>query len=315
MDEERIIEEQIDEIKILAEEEVVVSIENEETNLEVQDDTININVIEDEPFIVSAEEGAIEPNLRITADHSPYLPNQHTIGAITGLREELDEIERLKTVYSDGVNQANYYMWEDENPSRENRIGYFVSIHQKDSKIRICADNEDEFGVTVSSAGFIGGQNIVPKNEAYSLVVHSGVVGVRCETDVKTGDYVVSNDYGVAKKTDGTYGYLVTGLSTIDGTPYAIVSFTMPTTQMQNFAETTHEIKERMDGAEINIATAISVANAAYNKAKNAEASVENNNTQIGDQVSDIFDKIGSIEDDVGSLGGAVSNTHNSNTS
>ena len=35
-------------------------------------------------------------------------PNQHPIEAISGLRNELDEIERIKTVFSDKFNVANY---------------------------------------------------------------------------------------------------------------------------------------------------------------------------------------------------------------
>ena len=39
--------------------------------------------------------------------------DQHPISAITGLRDELNEIESLKTVYSDKTGFANYYKWHD----------------------------------------------------------------------------------------------------------------------------------------------------------------------------------------------------------
>ena len=51
--------------------------------------------------------------------------NQHPIKSITGLRAELDEIKKLKTVESDKLNIANYYKWHT---GAYDTHGYFVSI-------------------------------------------------------------------------------------------------------------------------------------------------------------------------------------------
>lgn len=307
MEEERFVEEQIEDIEIAEVNETVIPVIDETIMLSPQNEAIEASVEETEVFNVTISEDVGPHALKIVSDHAFDLPRQHSIGAIEGLREELDEIERLKTVYSDGKNQANYYMWQDENPNQENRDGYFVSIHQKDNKIRICKSDEDEFGVTVSDAGFIGNQNEeISRGSNYGLVVNSGLVSVRCETDVMAGDYVVSDDYGVAKKTDGTYGYLVTAISNVGNVGYAIISLTMPTTQMQKFSEIVQDVDERMDSAEINIATAISVANAAYNKAQVAQEWVQGNVENIAGDVVIIGGKVDEVVTDIDGLKDSV---------
>ena len=55
--------------------------------------------------------------------------NQHPITAITGLREELDNLEKLQTVFSDKYNHANYYKWQ---MAPETPTGLFVSCHTSD---------------------------------------------------------------------------------------------------------------------------------------------------------------------------------------
>lgn len=303
MDEERVLEEQIEEITNVEQNEYVVDVDNSDLDITIQSDIVTAEIENEELIELVVEESVGGTNLNIITDHYVDWPNQHTIGAITGLRQELDEIERLKTVYSDFINHANYYMWEDENPNGDNRDGLFVSMSKEYySRIKICASYEGEFGVTVSSAGFVGGQDVVGKDDRYSLVVHSGVVGVRCESDVNKGDYVVPNN-GVAAKTDGTYGYLVSAISNIGDLRYATISLNVPSTQMQKFSETVKDVDIRMDSAEINIATAISVANAAYNKAQNTVEYVNGNNEFIGGQLGDIIDRVENMEGQVGSFG------------
>lgn len=307
MNEERFVEEQIENINVAEVVDTVIPVLDETIILSSQNETIDASIEEDETFNVSISEDVGPHALKIVTDHSFGLPRQHSIGAIEGLREELDEVERLKTVYSDDKNQANYYMWKDENPNQENRDGYFVSIHQDDNTIQICTAEEDEFGVTVSGAGFVGYQNKeIPRGSNYGLVVHSGLVGVRCGTDVEQGNYVVSDDNGVAQKTDGTYGYLVTAISNINGVRHAIISLTMPTTQMQRFSETAQDVAKRMDSAETNIATAISVANAAYNKAQVAQEWVQGNVENIAGDVVIIGGKVDDIVTDVDGLKDSV---------
>lgn len=299
----------------------------EDNQIEIQTDIAGYSseVEEPEAIEVVVSEGLNGGiSLKVSADHSQYLPDQHTIGAITGLREELDEIERLKSVYSDGKNQANYYMWKPGVLSDVDKAGYFVSINPDDNLIKLCSSNEDVIGITVNAAGFIGGQDAkAPRDDKYALVVHSGIVAVRCELDpnnseqpcVKAGDYVVSNDYGIAKKTDETYGYRVVAISKIDGVWHAIISLLTPTTQMQYFSETAQDVTKRMGSAEENIAAAISVANAAYNKAQVAHNWAQGNVENIAGNVTIIGGKVDNIITDVDNLKGSVADsTAQSNT-
>lgn len=76
----------------------------------------------------------------------------------------------------------------------------------------------DVLGVTVPSSmvGFIGNQgdedNSKNDETKYALVATTGVVDVLCDHDVAVGDYVQPYACGWAKKSTGSYGYLVTAL-------------------------------------------------------------------------------------------------------
>lgn len=189
-------------------------------------------------------------------------PNQHPIVAIEGLREELDEIKTLKTVYSDKIGVANYYKW---NEGAYDVFGYFVSMKTPDT-IEICTGT-DIFGVTVDGTmvgGFVGGQDATTtRDNTYALVVTSGIAEVRCESGVAKGDYVVCNDIGIAKKTDTGCGYKVVGLETRDGTNYAIISLGVQACTTDVMGAKLQYLKEHMDSAEITISgLSNSIANA-----------------------------------------------------
>ena len=191
--------------------------------------------------------------------------DQHPITAITGLREELNDIEALDVVYSDERNQADYYLWEDENILQENRVGYFVSACSDINKIKMCTSDNDIFGVTVDKAGFIGAQSDIARDIKYGLVTTTGTVHVRCESSVDVGDYVVSNDYGYAQKNKN--GFKVVGRHLIDGVEYAEITLVTPINRICELSNDVEDLNQRMDDAETNIVAAINVANAAYNKA------------------------------------------------
>ena len=78
----------------------------------------------------------------------------------------------------------------------------------------------DILGVTVSAAGFVGNdENIIDTHTSakatdinYALVATTGVVDVLCSHDVVVGDYVFPTVSGLAAKSTGSYGYLVTAL-------------------------------------------------------------------------------------------------------
>ena len=207
-------------------------------------------------------------------------PNQHIISSISGLREELDSIEALQTFYSDKRGRADYYLWKDENKLKENRVGYFVSLSSEKvvdngvyaspnsgiGRVEIC-DGEKIFGVVVSDAGFIGWQDNIERNHKYGLIAIDGIVAVKCESNVAIGDYVLSNYYGMAKKSPNGYGYKVVAMENIDGLDHAIINLNASMENVSDFADDLTKLEGRVDKAETNIVSAINVATEAYNLA------------------------------------------------
>lgn len=192
------------------------------------------------------------------------MDGQHPISAIEGLREELDNIATLKTVYSNGKGIAQYYMW---NERIEDNIGHFVTKLSNDT-IKIIDDaNEDIFGVVVNDAGFICNQDDTPRDSSYGLVVYAGEVDVRCELDVKVGDYVISNDAGYAKKSTGGKGYKVTAVYKPHDTSFATISLVLSANQINDLGENVQDLSSRMTKAEADVTQAINTAQTAYNMA------------------------------------------------
>lgn len=277
------------------------------------------STVEETPAVSIAigEVSGVSLGTRVVVDHNASNPNQHTIGAITGLREELDNIKALQTIYSDKKQQADYYMWHDENATGDNRIGYFVSMHQSTSHdtlhgtlccIEICDGDHDVFGVTVANAGFIGGQEYsqvadgtkVGRNHQYGLVVHSGLAAVQCESNVQIGDYVTSNSHGIAAKTNGKHGYLVVTMSDINGVMHAVIALTQSSVVAKSIADDVDDLSDRMASAEYNITSVTNVANSAYAMAQGTKMQTE---SAIGSMQGQIGEAVGKVE----SMGGVVS--------
>ena len=269
---------------------------------------ITLDVLEDK----TVEEIEIEVNdlMGWSGDGSTHeglpdrnTPNQHIISSITGLEEILDEIEALKTVYSDGHNVANYYKWEGG--KAYDTYGYFVSLTSDPSEIKIC-EGSDIFGVSVDTAGFIGGQDAtVSRDNHYGLVVTSGLVDVRCELDINIGDCVVSNVHGYAKKADSNYGYRVLARVNKDGVEYAVIALGAQADKTNELGIELAEIQEQVDANYTNIISAVNVANQAYNKAADVETS---NQTMYG-VVNEAVGKVDRIATDVENLTTQVSNS------
>jgi len=237
-------------------------------------------------------------------------PNQHPITAITNLREELDSIEALQTVYSDKQGCADYYPWEDENPAQEDRVGYFVAICGDARTIKIC-NSEDIFGVVVDRAAFVGGRDHILENHtiggvgdvaqssAYGLVATAGTAVVYCETDVEVGDYVISNDDGFAKKSGGNFGYLVIAINELEDIRSATISLTIPSTALAAMSDDINIVNQRIDVAETNITSAINIANAAYKMASENDNSVITNEElleMIENAVADVNSDMSRVE-------------------
>ena len=264
-------------------EENISDVPHEETIQIIEVDEPEIyNIDSDEAFSSLGEQNE---QLNHSLMHGRDLPNQHPISAITGLRQELDNIESLKTVESDKKGYANYYMWDTSKElPPDNRVGYFVSIHTKDHKISICGDttyndgsynpikNRDEiFGVTVDSAGFVGWQHYdeedKPRNEKeYALVANTGIVKVRCFPSVVAGNYVMSSSDGRAKRTDNSHGYYVISIDEIDGNRCAVISLDSTMNQLYGLSKEVDSFNQRVDNVEINTVAAINAANAALKK-------------------------------------------------
>lgn len=226
----------------------------------------------------------------------------HPITAITGLREELDEIESLKTVYSDAYNVANYYKWKD---AAYDEYGYFVSIIPGTSEIEVCGGS-NIFGVSVETAGFVGGENAdVPRDNTYGLIATSGLVDVRCELEVNVGDCVVSNAYGYAKKADTNYGYKVLTRENKGGVEYAVIALGVQADVTNELGIELAGIQEQVDANYKNIISAVNVANQAYNKA----AEIEVSNQVMSGKVNEAVGKVNGVVADVEDLTTQVSSS------
>lgn len=196
----------------------------------------------------------------------------HPITAITGLREELDSIEALQTVYSDKKGNADYYEWADGLALGENGVGYFVTLNRDIRTISICT-GDDIFGVVVPDAAFVGGQDAVARDVHYGLVATSGAVHVMCELDVIEGDYVVANEHGKATKSTSGRGYKVVAQHDINGVPHAAINLSITADQVDLMGAELQSLDSRMGAAETNIVSAINVANEAYKKSQEATTS------------------------------------------
>ena len=229
--------------------------------------------------------------------HHRELDDAHPISAITGLREELNSIEALQTIYSDKKGNADYYEWADGHAIGENGIGYFVTLNEDDT-ISICT-GDDIFGVVVDSAAFVGGQDDVARDSHYGLVATTGVVLVRCELDVAEDDYVVSNSYGMATKSTSDCGYKVVALRNVNNAPHAIIRLNISADQINLMGAEIQDLDSRMDAAETNVVSAVNVANQAYQKALEAgttSADASNKAQNAIDTSNKVLDSVGSLE-------------------
>lgn len=281
---------------------VVTDAEAEITSIETTQDVI----VEQEPELVvdiSESMGWVSGDSRY---HDSLLgtdrEKQHPIRAIDGLKEELDNLKAIKTVYSDKFNVANFYEWKD---AAYDEYGYFVSLVPDTSTIQIC-EGTDIFGVSVESAGFIGGKStLAPRGNSYGLIVTSGLVDVRCELDIKVGDCVTSNAYGYAEKSNSDYGYKVLARENKDGVEYAVIMLGVQADITNAIGLEMAIIDERLDAAESNIISAVNIANQAYNKANEIDAS----NQSMSDKVDNALGVVDKVVSDVENLETQVSNS------
>ena len=252
--------------------------------------------------------GELNEELNHALLNNRELMDQHPITAITGLREELDSIEELQVVYSNEKRSADYYMWEDANPLKEKRFGYFVSLCEDVTKIKICT-GDNVFGVTVHDAAFIGGQSDTPRDAQYGLVVYSGFVAVKCASGISVGDYVIANVHGVAEKVNNGYGYQVVSTMKIDGENYVVINFQFQMSKMRAVVDAVDTLDERVKGSETNIISAINVATQAYNMANNTDRIVDEVLEKVGDAIVKVEQNKTEIEEVTGQVVIAAQNS------
>lgn len=274
---ENLINQTLEEYDVAADDEIHeidVDVEDVEPEVVVEEEIHDVTIEQEDETVIDISEsmGWVSGDNRY---HDSLLgvdsPNQHPITAISNLKEELDEIKRLKTVYSDKFNVANYYKWHD---ASYDEYGYFVSLVPNTDMIKIC-EGLDVFGVSVNTAGFVGGKYEDVPTGSYGLIVTSGLVDVRCETDVEVGDYVISNTRGYARKSDSDYGYKVFAKENKNGVEYAVILLGVQADLTNTLGIDLAQIKDRVDVNEKNIVSAINVANQAYNKSSEATSASE----------------------------------------
>lgn len=194
----------------------IVNVAESQSDIAMRETTTSVEISETAPDEVAVSEALTDDSDKISHYDlkDTDSKDQHLITSITGLREELNEIERLKTIVSDGRGFAEYHLWADGNPlladgTRENRVGYFVTLVDDTDRIKICtSDAENVFGVIVAenSAAIVGGK-LPPNSDGteadmgqYGLVCVIGSAQVRRMSNVVVGDYVVPNALGMAQK-------------------------------------------------------------------------------------------------------------------
>ena len=282
----------------------------------VEDDIYDIELDYAFPAVGEANEQNRHDNLMGRDE-----PDQHIITSISGLRDELDSIESLQTFYSDKRGRADYYLWIDGNIDKENRIGHFVSLSSETGdvvstfpnsnigKVYIC-NSEKIFGVVVSEAGFIGWQSDIERDHKYALITSDGIVAVRCETDVVVGDYVLSNYYGMAKKSDNGYGYKVVSIEYIGDVRYAVINLNASMEDVSNLAHNVSDIEKRVSLAEANITEMSDTITDIYNLALNGGGlggSIPDNFIQdVNNTLQDTMNTVNSWSDQISGANSAA---------
>ena len=217
----------------------------------------------DNTTVIEVEETPINPIGLTTNQHdlltNRFEPDQHSIGAITGLSEKLEEIQELKNFQpAKGKGYAEYWRWHKD-ASIPQYPGIFVRLTQDGENM--CIDHimdrtDNIFGVTVSKddVAFIGNEELTPIQDAetnaivgyestrdnqYALVCLVGAVKVRYESydDIRVGDYIKPASYGVAEKADAKDGYYrVCGVGSDLYGKYVIINLSLSASDVDNIS-------------------------------------------------------------------------------
>ena len=122
---------------------------------------------------------------------------------------KVTDLETPETLYALGADYAEYFEWEDGNPSKEDRTCLFVSIVHGTRKIKKAMYGEDVLGITSLDASIIG--NAAYKdNSSYSAIGMTGVMRIKDNGACVVGDYAIPGDNGIAIPSTNEAGYKVT---------------------------------------------------------------------------------------------------------
>lgn len=196
--------------------------------------------------------------------------NQHPIESISGLREELNEIEAVQIIYSSENGLGEFRKWHDDNPAGEDRTGYFVTMDAEEM-VKICDSTHDVYGISVKSSGFVGNQSEFDHSDdyAYALVGILGAMRVRTDGTARAGDYVVPNAYGEATLSENKYGYKVISIGSYPSYDYVTIAITPQSDALSR-------IESSLSGSQADIGNILIELNIAKDKADAAF-----NNSQI----------------------------------
>lgn len=221
----------------------------------------------DNTTVIEVEEKPMNASSISTNRHDElenlHSPNQHTIGAITGLSSRLENIESLKqNEAAKGKGYAEYWSWSNDDGTEPKGVGYFVSLVQRDDNnmyIKIAdQDGPQIFGVTIpkNTTAFIGNEEWEPiidqttkaitgyestRDASYDLVCLVGAAKVRYGSDtlnINAGDYVKPGNDGRAVKAannEGLYRVVSTGYNDTYGY-YVEINLSISASDVENIS-------------------------------------------------------------------------------
>ena len=270
----------------------------ENTNIEQQTEIIDIKMDEAFPYVSS--DGQIENHSLLKGRE---LSNQHPFEAIydaetqKNLKETLSNLDAVKRVYAKGSSFAEFKKWQDNNPSAENRAGYFVYIVPDSDTIAICGESNEVYGVTTTDAGFVSNQVESDRSDdwTYSMVSLIGAVKVRADETVRTGDYVVPNAYGEATISENNYGYKVLSMGSYPEYNYAVIALVPQSSTLNKVLGSLSdaqlsvgEILIRLDDVEGKADTAAGNAQIALNTSQMSSEEIDTILKELENQRKDI---------------------------
>lgn len=306
-----------------------------------QDETVEYIDVEEQDIIIVESDDAFpslgDSNELMRHDllNNRDMPDQHPIGAITGLDNILDVLSSTRIVYAKSGGFAELREWKSDTKAKD--VGYFVSL-VNDSKGNTYVDiyNKDygAYGVTVSadSVGFYGYQDGLYSvldwsspnrlnDSRYAKVCLLGNVDIRISEDeymyVNVGDYVVPNDLGCAsiwaddkEHNKHKAGYRVTskGAKKFDSSDlvawyYVSISLVPQNDQLSHIVEDLKNVKVNLENVTIEIGGKVDDV---YDTTINVSNKVDGFENILGDVTSKVDNQLGEIEKVVKDANNAV---------